>query len=145
MRVAVLAIMAMLFAQQAHAAESSATIESAVFIEHREQAGERMRVVRPASTFGPGDKVVTILEWKAAPENKPAVVSMAVPRHLAFQRSSADSEEVSVDGGRSWGKLGTLTVRDAYGWRLASPEDVTNLRWRVRGPNGRIAYSALVR
>jgi hypothetical protein len=59
-------------------------------------------------------------------------------------------EEISIDGGRSWGKLGMLMIRDTSGTRLASPEDVTHVRWRIpasvaaRG-TGTIAYSAIVR
>ena len=56
----------------------------------------------------------------------------------------------STDGGRNWGQLGIMRMRDRDGTRLASPEDVTHLRWRVadseaaRG-SGRFTYSALVR
>ena len=52
----------------------------------------------------------------------------------------------SVDGGRTWGKLGNLRM----GGRYATPEDVTHVRWRIapghaaRG-SGHIAYSGIVR
>ena len=73
-----------------------------------------------------------------------------VPRSLAYQEASLDGAEVSTDGGRSWGKLGQLRIRDAGGVRLASPEDVTDLRWHVSGREaaqgkGRVTYSAIVR
>jgi len=146
MRITCLAILAALGAPAAHAADAPALIKSAIFIERGTYGGQPgTRTIEPASTLGSGDKVVTILDWKAPPDSRGATVSLAVPTHLAFQRSSTGDEEISVDGGRAWGKLGTLRVRDAYGVRLASPEDVTNVRWRVNGPNGRITYSALVR
>ncbi|MDD3799665.1 MAG: hypothetical protein PHE36_10880 [Novosphingobium sp.] len=146
MRLAIFAILALSGAQSAAAAESPAAVHSAVFIEREGYAGHAgTRMVERATTLGKGDRVVTILDWQATRDGNAATVTLALPRHLAFQRSSADNEDVSVDGGRSWGKLGTLSIRDAYGVRLAAPEDVTNLRWQVNGPKGRITYSALVR
>jgi hypothetical protein len=66
-----------------------------------------------------------------------------MPRTLQFQGSADGSEEVSVDGGRHWGRLGDLRV----GSRLATPEDVTHVRWHIAtpAPTGQIAYSAIVR
>jgi hypothetical protein len=53
---------------------------------------------------------------------------------------------VSVDGGKTWGKLGKLRI----GSRLATPEDVTHVRWRISAAHaalgrGDIAYSGIVR
>ena len=65
-----------------------------------------------------------------------------MPRALSFQRAGSDAVEVSIDGGRTWGEIGLLTV----GNRLASAEDVTHLRIKVAGaPAGRMTYSAIVR
>jgi hypothetical protein len=146
MRIILLAILAAFGTSMVHAGDAPALIKSAIFIERESYSGRPgARLIEPASTLGSGDRVVTILDWKAPSDSRGAIVSLAVPAHLAFQRSSTEDEEISVDGGRKWGKLGTLRMRDAYGARLASPEDVTNVRWRVNGPNGRITYSALVR
>ena len=146
MRFAILGILAAFGVQAAEAADTPALIKSAIFVEHESYSGRPgARLIQRASTLGSGDRVVTILDWKAPRDGRNATVSLTVPPHLSFQRSSAGDEEISVDGGRKWGKLGTLRVRDAYGLRLASPEDITNVRWKVSGPNGRITYSALVR
>ncbi len=69
-----------------------------------------------------------------------------LPRAIAYQASARDDEQVSVDGGRSWGRIGDLRL----GARTATPEDVTHVRWRVPASSaasgsGRIAYSGIVR
>jgi hypothetical protein len=74
-----------------------------------------------------------------------------MPRAVSFQRSAVGDEEVSVDGGRTWGDLETLTVRDRDGQlRHAVPEDVTHLRWRIPGEiaaqgEGQMIYRGIVR
>ena len=146
MRIYSLAILAAFATQAIHAADTPASIKSAIFVERANLGGQMdARMVERASTLAAGDRVVTILDWRAPGGKQASTVTLAVPRHLAFQRSSVGDEEISIDGGRNWGKLGALRMRDGDGVRLASPEDVTNVRWRVRGTNGRITYSAVVR
>ena len=115
-------------------------VASSVFVERQD---ESRRVLEPADRLHPGDRVVTIVSWKRAAPGGQFTLTNPLPRTLHFQASAADDAEVSVDGGRSWGRLGTLR----YGARLATPEDVTHIRWRVASPapEGRIAYSAIVR
>ena len=83
------------------------------------------------------------MEWRAGDARRGFTVQSAVPRDLAFQRAASEAVEVSIDGGRSWGRLGGLKVGD----RLASVEDVTHLRWRVAAGSdrGMLSYSAVVR
>jgi hypothetical protein len=85
---------------------------------------------------------VTIISWRQASGS--FTVTNPVPRHLAYQGSAVDDEEVSVDGGRTWGRIGELSI----GARQATAEDVTHVRWHVpaaRASAGRIAYSGIVR
>lgn len=146
MRMTILAFLAVLGAQTAQASETTALIKSSIFVERGAYNGRPgARTVERASTLGSGDRVVTILDWRTHGEKRAATVSLSIPTHLAFQRSSLGNEEISIDQGRSWGRLGTLRMRDSDGPRLAVPEDVTNVRWRVNGTNGRITYSAVVR
>ncbi|WP_240310896.1 hypothetical protein [Altererythrobacter sp. ZODW24] len=127
-------------------ANDSVELVSSVFVESA-PAQNGFRSVAPASTLSRGDKVVLLVKWAAPRDRRSFKVSARVPASLAFQRSGSDALEVSTDGGKSWGQLGTMKVG---GTRLASPEDVTHLRWTIsrreaaRG-SGRIAYSALVR
>ena len=133
-------------------AESAISISKAVFVERAQRSadGSVMRAIEPASELRKGDKVVLVIEWRSVKEADSFSVSSAVPRTLAFQRAGADQVEISIDGGRNWGRLGTMRTRDRDGDRLASPEDVTHLRWRVADSDaargrGRFTYSALVR
>jgi hypothetical protein len=127
----------------AAAAQGAIDINRSVYVE---RASGNARALEPASSLKPGDKVVLVMEWRAADARKGFTVQSAVPRDLAFQRAGSDSVEVSIDGGRSWGQLGAMRV----GSRLASVEDVTNLRWRLPPAaaaqgRGMLTWSAIVR
>jgi len=122
-------------------------LDSAIYVEH---ANGLTRSLREADRLNRGDRVVTILTWQkqgsGKSDNTGFTVVNPLPRQVAYQRSARDDEEVSVDGGRTWGRLGELTV----GGRLATAEDVTHVRWHVPPQQaaqgqGRIAYSAIVR
>lgn len=115
-------------------------LASDVFVERVDSA---TRVLEPAQRLRPGDRVVTIVSWKRAQPGRHFTVTNPLPRTLYFQGTADGDEEVSVDGGRTWGRLGSLRIAE----RLATPEDVTHVRWRIAtpAPQGRIAYSAIVR
>ena len=121
-------------------AQSAVDISRSVYVE-RSAGGAR--AIEPASTLRKGDKGVLVMEWRAGDARRGFTVQSAVPRDLAFQRAASEAVEVSIDGGRSWGRLGGLKVGD----RLASVEDVTHLRWRVAAGSdrGMLSYSAVVR
>jgi hypothetical protein len=132
---------AMALAASAAFAESAIDIDRSVYVE---RSDDGVRALEPATTtLKKGDKVVLVLAWRASAPGRGFTVESAVPRPLAFQRAGSDAVEVSIDNGRSWGRLGDLRV----GGRLASAEDVTRLRLRVPGsaPAGRMTYSAIVR
>lgn len=130
-------------AQSASAAPHVA-MDSAVYVE-RAQAG-RLRSLEPASQLSRGDRVVTVLRWRRKEGDGSFTIVNPLPRAIAYQASAQDDQEVSIDGGRSWGKLGELQI----GYRLATPEDVTHIRWRIPATSaakgrGNIAYSGIVR
>jgi hypothetical protein len=122
------------------AAESAVDIDRSVYVERRDDG---VRALEPATTLKKGDKVVLVLEWRAAARGRGFTVESPVPGSLAFQRAGNDAVEVSTDNGRTWGRLGELKI----GQRTASAEDVTRLRLRVpaSAPAGRMTYSAIVR
>jgi hypothetical protein len=129
---------------QAAAAQPNVATDSAVYVE-RAQPGNA-RSLEPASRLSRGDRVVTILSWYRMGGDGGFTITNPLPRAIAYQASARDDQEVSVDGGRTWGRLGELRV----GNRLATPEDVTHMRWRVPATSaargqGRIAYSGIVR
>lgn len=130
-------------APAAHAAPAIET-QSALYVE-RVEAGNT-RSLEPAERFRPGDRVVTILTWERRAGSGGFVITNPLPRAITYQQSARDGEQVSVDGGRTWGQLGEIAI----GGRLATPEDVTHVRWRVPPAvaaqgRGRIAYSGIVR
>ncbi|PLK27774.1 hypothetical protein C0V78_03400 [Novosphingobium sp. TH158] len=131
-------VFALAFGSESLAA--SISLDSSVFVE---RSKAQSRVLEPASELSRGDRVVTVLTWKRQAPGGQFVVSNPLPRSLYYQGSASDSEEVSIDGGRNWGKLGSLRL----GERLATAEDVTHVRWKIESPrtSGRIAYSAIVR
>lgn len=133
-------------------AQSEVILTSAVFVEHLSHTGDGRieRKIQPANRLTSGDTVVLMVAWRAHPDGRGFEVASPIPPTLAFTGSSRDGEQVSIDHGRHWGTLGALTVRDGYGTRLASDEDVTDVRWPVSAReaalgNGRITYSAVVR
>jgi hypothetical protein len=118
--------------------------DSAVFIERTEPGN--LRSLEPVSRLNRGDRVVTVLTWYRMGGNGDFTITNPVPRAIAYQASARDDQEVSADGGRSWGRLGELRI----GGRLATPEDVTHIRWRIPQGHaakgrGQIVYSGIVR
>lgn len=125
-------------------ARSAVAIESAVFLESAEAGNGRS--LTPASQFRPGDRIVYLVRWERPTGQGGFTVTNPLPSSVYFQGSAHPGEEVSVDGGRTWGKLGELHLRS----RLATAEDVTHVRWHIAPQQaarraGRIAYSAIVR
>lgn len=135
----------------AHAA-GPVQFASAVFVERFQPApgGRVARVLERADQLRAGDRVIFVVNWKAS-RDRPFTVTNPLPRTIAFESTSDGVEEVSVDGGRNWGALETLTVGGANGHsRRALPEDVTHLRWRVPAQqalagNGQMTWRGVVR
>jgi hypothetical protein len=140
-----IAVLVALAAPVAASASAPAIVtSSAVYVERRDAASTRQ--LETSDRFGKGERVVTILHWQRRAGSGSFTITNPVPRALAYQQSSRRGEQVSVDGGRSWGRLGELTI----GTRLASPEDVTHVRWHIPAESaargrGQIAYSGIVR
>lgn len=119
-------------------------LDSAVFVE-RVMPGKG-RLLQPAKALKRGDRVVYVVSWYRMGGQGGFTVTNPLPSKVYFQGSADGREEVSIDGGKTWGRLDSLRT----GNRLATPEDVTHVRWRVpaheaaRG-QGQITYSAIVR
>lgn len=143
-RAATLAIMgSMCFAVSALAAPRVET-DSAVFVEQVRPGG--IRQLLPADRLQRGDRVVTVVNWRRSDPGGGFVITNPLPRPIAYQASARDDEQVSVDGGRTWGRLEQLRTMG----RIATPEDVTHVRWRISAQSaarrrGQIAYSGIVR
>lgn len=123
----------------AHAAVST---QSIVFVERVQPDASRR--LEPAERLNRGDRVITVVNWQRSSGTGPFVITNPLPAAVAYQASAWNAQDVSVDGGRTWGRLGTLRI----GNRIATPEDVTHIRWRITArprSSGQIAYSAIVR
>lgn len=134
---------AVAYAPHAQGAPAIAT-DSAVYVERI--APDASRHLEPASKLTPGDRVVTVLRWYRMGGEGSFVITNPLPASLTYQKSDGDAQEVSVDGGRTWGHLGALRI----GHRDATPEDVTHIRWRINassfgGYRGQFAYAGIVR
>lgn len=105
----------------------------------------------------PGTEIIYIITYRntgAKPAEK-VVVNNKVPAGLAFMPGSAQGAgaraEVSVDGGRVYGALETLTVTGADGLQVAAQgPDVTHVRWTVAAPvppgrDGNVTYRAVLK
>lgn len=126
------------------AARTTVALDSSVFVERTSQRSGRL--LEPAVRLSRGDRVVYVLSWTRATGSGGFTVTNPLPRSVYYQDSASEDAEVSIDGGRTWGKLDDLRV----GNRSATPEDVTHVRWRVAASqaaqgSGQIAYSAIVR
>jgi hypothetical protein len=135
----------------AHAAPVA--VANTVYVE-REVAGgsgASARVLEPARSLRRGDRLVYVVSWRA-PQSRGEHVTITnpLPRTIAYERSAGGNEDVSVDGGRTWGKLASLRVRDGAAWRDATPQDVTHIRWNLPpqlalAGSGRLTWSGIVR
>lgn len=100
----------------------------------------------------PGDRLVFKTLYHNASTEKATnfVVTNPVPAGVMLAADGADAFDVSVDGGKSWGKLPALKVADGKGGlRAAQSADVTHLRWTLAelapGASGELGYYAIVR
>ncbi len=139
----------------AHAAaqpSGSVQFASDVFVERFQPApgGRTARILERAEQLRPGDRVIFVVNWSGRKDGG-FTVTNPLPRAIAFAGATDDTQEVSVDGGRTWGAIEALTVRGRDGRsRPAHPEDVTHLRWRIPTPQalagtGQMTWRGVVR
>ena len=116
-----------------------------------EKGVEKTVLVTPKVVV-PGNRLLFSTSYRnesAAPVQN-FVVTNPVPEGIAVASTDAASLTVSVDGGKSWGKLAALSVKDAKGVaRPAQTADVTHVRWTLAtiapGAGGAVAYHAIVK
>lgn len=116
------------------------------------EKGVEKTVLATPKVVIPGNRLVFSTSYRnegAAPVQN-FVVTNPVPEGIAVAAPDAASLTVSVDGGKTWGKLAALSVKDAKGAaRPAQSGDVTHVRWTLAtiapGAGGAVAYHAIVR
>ena len=138
-------------AQQGHLKVSS-NAEKMVIVN---QGGKKAYKFIPAKKVLPGE----IVQYRTFIENisnKPAEninIVNPIPKHTVYLPHSATGKNTntvfSVDGGKHYGKAGTLRVRGRDGkLHLAKPSDYTHIRWQYQGrlaPKAKEAVSFRVR
>lgn len=146
----------------AAAAGDEVTLASEAMIERTEvdAAGRERTVLKHPNevVIVPGDRVVFTLKY-ANKGTLPANGFRAtnpMPGPVQFVAVNEDWAEVSVDGGKTWGKLSDLRVQStgAEGsgtvTRAAGPQDVTHVRWVFAdaiapGSQGSVSYRGLIK
>lgn len=114
--------------------------------------GATKRIYVAPDKVVPGDKLFFSTTYKnngAGPVNH-FVVTNPLPGAVIYSADGGQNAEVSVDGGKTWGLLTALKVKDATGaLRAAEATDVTHVRWTVAvvapGASGSVSYHAVVR
>jgi uncharacterized repeat protein (TIGR01451 family) len=101
----------------------------------------------------PGDRLLITLDYSNR-SGKPAdnfVVTNPIPPGVSFAGNESAGAEVSVDGGKTFGALGSLKVTDSDGTeRPATSADVTHVRWTFShaipaGDHGELRFEAVVK
>jgi len=164
-------------AVKANAAKSAVTLSSKAMIERVEtdaNGAEKTVLKTPSDVIVvPGDKVVFTLSY-VNESAEPAASFRAtnpMPGPIQFLSAAEDWALVSVDGGKTWGKLSALTVTErteeaaltdpetgeitqeavsTEEQRAARAEDVTHVRWAFAddiapGASGSVSYRGLVK
>ena len=139
----------------ASAASEMVSLANAVYVEKIEgsEAGQPKKVLAPPRSIGRGDTLIFVVSYRnrGADPASDVVVTNAVPATVAYAGAEQPSAIVSVDGGRSWGPLASLTVHTAEGgFRAATTADVTHVRWTFpraigAGETGELRFRGIVK
>ncbi len=114
--------------------------------------GQEKHVFSEPKVVVPGDHLVFSTAYRntgSAPVNN-FIVTNPLPAGVALTPDVDGALNVSVDGGKVWGQLATLSVSDGKGGkRAAQAGDVTHIRWTLPllqpGASGTLTYHAIVR
>ncbi len=104
------------------------------------KGGEKSYQFVPAKKVLPGE-IIQYNTFFQNISNKPANninIVNPIPKHTVYLPNSAQGKNTqtvfSVDGGKHYGKAGTLKVRGKDGkWHLAKPSDYTHIQWQYQG------------
>jgi len=149
-----LALLALLMPAAALAADGVSLV-SKVFVERLETTPEGRSVTTRAEpdVVIPGDRLVFVLSYRngGAEPATDLVLTNPVPDSVVFSGTDDPSAVVSVDGGKTWGALVSLTVAGTDGVsRPAEAADVTHIRWSLdrpvpSGAAGELSFRGLVK
>ena len=149
-----LALLALLMPVAAMAADGVSLV-SKVFVERVETKPDGTSVTTRAEpdVVIPGDHLVFLLTYRndGAQPATDLVLTNPVPDSVVFSGTDDPTDVVSVDGGKTWGALNSLTVVLADGIsRPAEAADVTHIRWLLARPvpsggTGELSFRGVVK
>jgi len=147
----------LLVASAPAAAENGLELHNQVFqeVDVTDAQGKTQRERVPAAKVVPGTEVIYVITYRNAGKDPATnvVISNPIPTELAYQPelgAASTAPEVSVDAGKNWGALASLTVKGDDGKpRAAQGTDVTHVRWKIREPvragqEGSVSYRAVL-
>jgi uncharacterized repeat protein (TIGR01451 family) len=136
-------------------AQSQVALTSNVLVERTvtDANGAARTALEAPGIVTPGDRLMFVLAYRnnAATPATAFEVTNPIPDSVSFSSSESAGSVLSVDGGRTWGELGALRVRNADGTsRPATAADVTHVRWRLvqpipAGGTGELRFRGIVK
>ena len=134
---------------------NAVALNSDVMVERTttDAAGRTQVTLEAPRVVVPGDQLVFILRYQnnGARPASDFVVTNPLPAAVAYTGAQDAMAVVSVDGGRTWGRLAALTLRNPDGTsRPARADEVTHVRWTFAQPipagqAGRLMFRGIVR
>ena len=136
-------------------AANQVALDNNVFVERvsTDASGKQRVLLEEPKVVVPGDRLVFVLNYRnagAQPADK-FVITNPMPSAVRFAGAADASPIVSVDGGKAWGALDTLSVIQPDGTRRpAQPADVTHIRWAFQKPipaggSGKVMFRGVVK
>ncbi|MBD3733724.1 MAG: hypothetical protein IE934_13530 [Sphingopyxis sp.] len=136
-------------------AANQVALDNSVFVERvsTDASGKQRVLLEEPKVVVPGDRLVFVLNYRNA-GGEPAdkfVITNPMPSAVRFAGAADASPIVSVDGGKAWGALDTLSVVQPDGTRRpAQPADVTHIRWAFQKPipaggTGKLMFRGVVK
>lgn len=134
----------------AAAQNASVSVKSSTFVEKvtTDAKGNRKVTLSPPDIVVPGDTVLFTHDY-VNNDAQPAtgfLINNPLSKQILYVGSPDANIVVSVDGGKTFGKLATLKVGD----RAATNADVTNLRWTFARPiapgeSGKVSFRGVLK
>ena len=148
-------VAALLASPVAAQARNNVSLQTQVKVERTttDAQGQPHTTLEEPAVVVPGDRLLFTLNYSnngATPATN-FVVTNPLPAAVAFSGTDDARADVSVDGGRTWGKLATLQVRGEDGaMRPARADEVNSIRWAFAQPipageAGRLTFRGVVR
>ncbi|MFM2409929.1 MAG: hypothetical protein RL481_757 [Pseudomonadota bacterium] len=130
-------------------------LSSDIFVEKQQKRpdGSLATTLVAPKTILPGDQLVFVVRYRNAGKAPASglTVTNPIPAAISFSGTSDGAEWVSIDGGKSWGKLSQMSVKAADGnSRPALMTDVTHLKWNMNqtlaaGESGKLIFRGVVK